>query len=283
MIVYFHLPKCGGTSLKDSLQGHFNRCVIDRYPHWSSTDRLRLHIDFPDAPVTLLYFHEYTYGPESYRHRFVMREEDFVFTILRHPVPWLQSLFWSLKGPFDSTTHEYALALARSEPGRPFFTLLAAARNFEQFVDWLLDMGTRLPGCTDYVTQVFDRDALGRMHYVGILERMDVTVIRLRAALGLPGLQVEHRNVGLYSSRGNPVIYRQEELGALLHEAIAVYERVAALLPAGEGAAESGNPQEHGEHETPDESVASGRLAGPDAPETSQFDSRGSASALQEE
>jgi hypothetical protein len=231
MIVYFHLPKCGGTSLKESLQAHFNRCVIDRYPHWSSTDRLRLHIDSPDAPVTLMYFHEYTYGPESYRHRFVVREEDFVFTILRHPLPWLRSLFWSIKGPLSFTNQDFALALARSEPAFPFFTLVAAARDFEQFVDWLLDVGTRLPGCTDYVTQAFDRGALEKMHFVGVLEHMGMTLERLRTALGIPGLEVGHWNTGLYANRSNPVIYRQDELRALLHESVTVYEHFAGLLP----------------------------------------------------
>jgi hypothetical protein len=255
MIVYFHLPKCAGTSLKDSLQEHFNRCVIDRYPHWSLTERL--HIDSPDEPVTLLYFHEYTYGPESYRHRFVVRAEDFVFTILRHPLPWLQSLFWSIKGPLAFNNQDFALALARSEPSYPFFTFLAAARDFEQFVDWLLDVGSRLPGCTDYVTQAFDRGALDKMHFVGVLERMDMTLERLRPLLGTPGLDVEHKNVGFYANRGNPVIYRQDELCSLLHESVKVYEHFAGLLPtcAVEVAPEI-RPQQR-ESETTRESVES--------------------------
>jgi hypothetical protein len=232
MIVYFHVPKCGGLSLKDSLIGHFNRCVMDRYPYWGSADRLRIHIDSPDAPVTLLYFHEFTYGPESYRHRFVMREEDFVFTVLRHPVSWLQSLFWMLKSPIGLANQDFALALAHGEPGCPFFTLLVNARDFDHFVDLLLDVGTRLPGCTEYVTRVFDRRALEKMHFVGILEHMDVTVARLRSALGIPDLEVGHRNAGFYANRGGGVIYRQDELVALFHEAVAAYEHFAGLVMA---------------------------------------------------
>lgn len=229
MIIFYHFPKCAGTSIKHSLHAYYNRLLIEHYPFETDPSiQVRMYIDRPMSPVTLIYIHEWSMQNTYITGIKIDAMNDTAFTFIRHPVRLLQSLYHSIRESINQN-NSFMSSLC-SQDQYFMFTMIKYADTFELFVDWMIDFGHRMTGCTSIITNIFDDALLEKFHFVGIDEYMDVSTHKLKLLLDLPDtFIVPCLNIGYYYDKAKP-IHRYDELVSLFSDSIGVYQRYADKL-----------------------------------------------------
>jgi hypothetical protein len=190
--LYIHIYKTAGTSLRN---------VLDRYasPPWSYTtnqarclqrlDRLGVrlpgryfkvigkHLKLTDSMVLL---------PEE------ARRDVWSFTFVRNAWDWLVSIY------------HYIL----KDGHHPDHALVVSLRNFESFIDWYLS-SEQVELQSDFILK---KDGRVGVDFIGRFEHLQEDYAIVANRLGLPELELPHRNV---SSRARDYrVYYSDELAA---------------------------------------------------------------------
>ena len=186
VVVFVHLPKCGGTSLHEWLTESLEPGVL-------SPERNRMPAELPPERIAELHRHRVFSGHFDVIDLTHLPAPQRRFTVLRDPVDRLVSLydFWRAHDPAFVEEHDLA---------GPRFAL---AVTFEEFVsspdpsvvhDIDNSMVRTFTGSIRTSEPISDREAeleraiavLAGFDHVGHVRRLDDTADWLRAVLGLP-------------------------------------------------------------------------------------------------
>lgn len=122
-IVFVHFPKSGGVSLRNGLlESDIASCLIPHYTDDPVDPNAQVNLDFEkskEMAQTLASKQSYLiYGHFASR-SFLHIDYDHMFTIIRHPIPWLLSLYsyWSTLCEDAKPGHQNFQAFCESKLG----------------------------------------------------------------------------------------------------------------------------------------------------------------------
>jgi hypothetical protein len=212
-IIYFHIPKTGGTSIKRMFV-KWNRVILDNYDFRESQKwnyKFGIFNEKKDIPIEYIHIHQWT--PWNFFEAIYPKKDDFTFTILREPVSQFYSIYHHTKRNYvdfiESQKDEHKNSL--------FVNLVLRSRDIYQFIDWVLDFGYLL---RDQILPVgyFNKRFLDKMNFVGIFEEYTESIRILEKIIGV-NLNEVKINCGGYNNDN----YRKEELSAFFREETQIY------------------------------------------------------------
>ncbi len=213
-IVFYHLPKTGGLSLKSALQQHYNHVILDSYTFISYKSFYTFYEGTNEGqckePHKFIYVHDWTtQNPFSF---ITPKDEDFTFTIIRHPINLLYSLYFHLKrGDKEESPTPILHGICHQ--------MIKSSTSVTQFIDWILDFGYIVKECILPVGY-YNKEMLNKLKYIGIFEELSKTVQHLESVLNIQ-LDIPCINVGEYKRSFS---YRYDELQEFFEKELDVYK-----------------------------------------------------------
>lgn len=216
-ILFFHLPKTGGLSIKDAFVKVYNHVFLESYTFLAPKSFYMFYQNTlktkDQDPYKFIYIHEWTtQNPFSFIHP---RKDDFCFTIIRHPINLFYSLYYYIK---QGGSEESPTPILHGLPHQ----MIKSSQSIKQYIDWVLDYGYIIKDCILPIGY-YNNDILSKMTYVGIYEDMQTTISVLDTSLGIK-LDLPHLNVGKYDK---DYTYRRAELEEFFNNEIQLYDYYA--------------------------------------------------------
>lgn len=225
-IIFFHIPKSGGTSIKKAFD-KTNRLILDNYDFGDSNKiNYKMNVSYPNGKgpngkgpeVSFVHIHEWV--PYSFFQTIHPNENDFTFTILRHPVHTFYSIYYHIK----RHKSDFVQSDTDEQKNPLFVNMIFKSRDIKQYIDWILDFGYLFK---ELILPVgyYKRSFLCKMKYIGIFEKMEETIDKLNEILISNGLLQSnlnklHCNSGDYS---RDLSYRKDELELFFKDEIEIY------------------------------------------------------------
>jgi hypothetical protein len=223
-IVFFHLPKTGGLSLKQAFQNLYNHVILDSYTFLAYKSAYNFHINKKHdnlrrrnnvsqnenrCPCEFVYVHDWT--TENPFSNIELHNTDFGFTILRHPISQFYSLYYHIK---NGTPEESATPILHGLVHQMIMT----SKDINEYIDWILDFGYLVKKQIIPIGY-YNENLLNKMKFVGIFERYNETIKIIQRKLDIE-LDVRESNIRDYEKNYD---YKFDELYKFFANEINIY------------------------------------------------------------
>lgn len=215
-IIFCHIPKTGGTSMKQ-LFSKLNRIILDNYDFRESKKiNYKINMSFPDeSSKEIKYIHVHEWVPYKMFETIYPKKQDYTFTIIREPISLFYSVYHHIKKNINDFTESHEL----KQKNPMFINLIINTRDIKQYIDYILDIGYLFK---DQILPIgyYDITFLEKMKFVGIFEKMEETINKIENDLNIK-LDRTHKNTGNYKKEFE---YRKEELSNFFKNEIKIYD-----------------------------------------------------------
>jgi hypothetical protein len=228
LLAHIHLPKCAGTSVRVLLETYFGPRHLSLYvddTYFVYSDGVIRNYLLQNSGIQAISSHHVRVFP-----RWLAGREMFYVTFLRDPIQQFVSYMTHIKKYYSTLTS--ASLLEAVPPDAPQLTL-------REFARWLLTNDRDIPFRENHNVNFFARHsspaatdrlaaakaALGEFLFVGIAERMEESISRLRARAQETGLEFPPGSVPFENTSAEyrddlSWINPDDEVGALLMRSV---------------------------------------------------------------
>ncbi len=236
-VSFLHLEKTAGTALANALTERFHPLQIDPDPHRTMPPHLRSA--FPTPALGAIRDRKLVWGHYDLPSLLRLGSDRVIVTMLREPTARILSLYryWrsvepALLEPFGND----GVKLAHR------FDLVGFLRHEDPFLRDSIDnlyvrrlTGFYSSGSADRLAAdpagslELARRALGRLAFVGVIERMEESLAGLSASLGAPLLELQADNISEANASARPGLFRPVEQATITPEIAIELDRLTSL------------------------------------------------------
>lgn len=214
-IIYFHIPKTGGSSIKNMFV-KWNRVILDNYDFRESQKwnyKVAIFKEKKEIPIEYVHIHQWT--PWNFFQTIYPNKDDFTFTIIREPISQFHSIYHHIK----RNSADFIESQKDEHKNSLFVNLVLKSRDIRQLIDWILDFGYLL---RDQILPIgyYNPRFLEKMKFVGIFEEYSETIRILEKYIGV-NLHEVKINCGGYNEES----HRKDELITFFKEETQIYNK----------------------------------------------------------